>query len=69
MPKAVALNHISLWIPAHSDMFISIGSHYVLLVSGQQKRRQEGRVAENELSAGGIFMGGQNVASGSTRWL
>lgn len=69
MTKAVALDHVSLWVPANSDVFIPIGSHDVLRVSGQQKRRQEGRVTEDELSARGIFMGGQRVGSLAIRRL
>lgn len=69
MTEAVALDRVSLRVPANSDVFIPISSHDVLLVSGQQKRRQEGRVAENELTARGVFMGGQNVASVLTRRL
>lgn len=67
MTKAVALDHVPLRVPANSDVFIPIRSHDVLRVSGQQKCRQEGRVTENELSARGIFMGGQSVGSVTTR--
>jgi hypothetical protein len=35
--ETVALNRISLWVPADSDMFVPIGSHDVLPVGGHQK--------------------------------
>jgi hypothetical protein len=38
MTEAVALDHVSLWVPADSDVFIPIGSYDILLVGGQQKR-------------------------------
>lgn len=56
MTEAVALDRVSLWVPADSDMFVPIGGHDVLPVGSYQKRSQKGSVTQNEFPARGIFM-------------
>ena len=59
--KAKGFDDISLWIPIHSYVLISVRRYDEVLISREETTSQNRSVAQNKVSAGWVFMGSQCI--------
>lgn len=66
--KAVHFYNKTLWEPAYADVFVTIRCDDIVLLLGEEKGRENGDVAEDELPARGILMRRENIAFLFSSW-